>query len=158
MQWRNAPEAGFNNSGHRPWLPVNPNTMQGVNVFDQEHDPNSLLNFYKRILDVRKQTPALKRGSYTPVDTDSPQCLAFLRQDLEISFQPPQVDLHPLRLVLVVIGDPDLGGGAAGAACPARHPYQGHAGPRQQGVVSVAASRHGLYWRVLGDARWPACC
>jgi glycosidase len=83
MQWRNAPEAGFNNSGHRPWLPVNPNIMQGVNVFDQEHDPNSLLNFYKRILEVRRQAPALKRGSYTPVDTDSPQCLAFLRQDLE---------------------------------------------------------------------------
>ncbi len=83
MQWENAPEAGFNHTGVRPWLPVNPDYAQGVNVSDQERDPDSLLNFYKKILKVRQDNPALNLGDYTPVETDCPQCLAFLRKDQE---------------------------------------------------------------------------
>ncbi len=39
MQWENVPEAGFNNTGVSPWLPINPNYTEGVNVADQERDP-----------------------------------------------------------------------------------------------------------------------
>lgn len=79
MQWANAPNAGFSPPGVQTWLPVNPNYAQGVNVADQIDDPNSLLNFYKRILRLRKQTPALIAGDYTPIHERARNYLAFLR-------------------------------------------------------------------------------
>ncbi len=83
MQWANLPEAGFNPNGAKPWLPVNPNYAQGINVADQERDAGSLLNFYKKILRVRRENPALNQGSFTPLQTNDPQYLTFIRNDLE---------------------------------------------------------------------------
>ena len=79
MQWANAPNAGFSPAGVQTWLPVNPNYAQGVNVTDQMDDPDSLLSFYRRLLRVRKQTPALIAGDYTPLHEDTEGYLAFLR-------------------------------------------------------------------------------
>ena len=61
MQWSNAANAGFSPEGVSTWLPFNPNYAQGINVADQQNDPESMLNFYKRMLRLRKQTPALIR-------------------------------------------------------------------------------------------------
>jgi len=79
LQWANAPNGGFSPAGVATWLPVNPNYAQGVNVADQDDDPHSLLNFYRRLLRLRRQTPALIAGDYTPLHTDAPDFLAFLR-------------------------------------------------------------------------------
>jgi alpha-glucosidase len=79
MQWANAPNAGFSPAGVQTWLPVNPNYAQGVNVADQANDPGSLLNFYKRLLRLRKQTPALIAGDYTPLHEAAEDYFAFLR-------------------------------------------------------------------------------
>ena len=79
MQWSDAPNAGFSPAGVETWLPVNPNYAQGVNVASQLADPDSLLNFYRRLLRMRKQTPALIAGDYTPLHEDAPDYLAFLR-------------------------------------------------------------------------------
>lgn len=79
MQWSSAPNGGFSPDGVSTWLPVNPNYAYGVNVADQQDDPDSLLNFYKRMLRVRKQTPALITGEYTPLLEDQVDCFAFLR-------------------------------------------------------------------------------
>ena len=62
-----------------PWLPVNPNYAEGVNVADQEKDAGSLLNFYKRMLRARRSAPALITGDYTPLHEKSENYLAFLR-------------------------------------------------------------------------------
>ncbi|MGZ9226736.1 MAG: alpha-glucosidase, partial [Anaerolineales bacterium] len=59
MQWSNAANAGFSPAGVQTWLPINPNYAQGISVVEQQDDPNSLLGFYKRLLRLRKQTPAL---------------------------------------------------------------------------------------------------
>jgi alpha-glucosidase len=80
MQWSNAPNAGFCSAGVQPWLPVNPNYAQGINVADQEADPHSMLNFYRRLLALRKRTPALIAGSYEPVNEEAQDYLAFLRR------------------------------------------------------------------------------
>lgn len=80
MQWANAPNAGFSPAGVTTWLPVNPNYAQGVNVADQQDDPNSLLNYYRRLLRVRRQTPALIAGQYTPLHEEAADYLAFLRR------------------------------------------------------------------------------
>ncbi|MCS7057095.1 MAG: alpha-amylase family glycosyl hydrolase [Thermoflexales bacterium] len=81
MQWANAPNAGFSPPGVQTWLPVNPNYAQGVNVADQDGDPNSMLNFYRRLLALRKRTPALMAGDYVPVNEEAQDYLAFLRRD-----------------------------------------------------------------------------
>jgi alpha-glucosidase len=83
MQWSNAPNAGFTPAGINTWLPTNPNYSDGVNVSDQQNDPTSLLNFYKRMLHVRKQSPALKTGDYLPINAHAENYLAFARTNEE---------------------------------------------------------------------------
>ena len=80
MQWSNTVNAGFSPEGVRTWLPVNPNYAQGVNVDDQQYNPESLLSFYKHLLRVRKQTPALIDGDYTPLHETAENYFAFLRR------------------------------------------------------------------------------
>ena len=82
MQWSDAPNAGFSPTGVQTWLPVNPNYAQGVNVANQLAEPGSLLNFYRRLLRMRKQTPALIAGDYTPLHEDAQDYLAFLRSSV----------------------------------------------------------------------------
>jgi alpha-glucosidase len=80
MQWSALPNAGFNPPGVNPWLPVNPNYASGVNVADQQSDPDSLLNFYRKMIAFRKRTPALIAGDYVPLHEDAEDYLAFLRR------------------------------------------------------------------------------
>ncbi len=80
MQWTNSANSGFSPSTVETWLPVNPNFAEGINVKDQQDDPLSLLNFYKRILRMRKSTPALMEGEYQPIHEKSDKYLAFLRK------------------------------------------------------------------------------
>jgi alpha-glucosidase len=79
MQWSDRPNAGFSLPGVQTWLPVNPNYVQGVNVASQLANPDSLMNFYRRMLHMRKKTPALIAGDYTPLHEDAEDYLAFLR-------------------------------------------------------------------------------
>jgi alpha-glucosidase len=79
MQWSSGPNGGFSPEGVKTWLPVNPNYAQGINVADQQEDPESLLNFYKTMLRLRKGTPALIAGAYIPLLEGSDECFAFLR-------------------------------------------------------------------------------
>ncbi len=83
LQWRNAPNGGFCPAQATPWLPVNPDYAGGVNVQEQEKDPASLLTFYRRLLRVRKTTPALVEGDYRPVHETDQEVLAFLRSTSE---------------------------------------------------------------------------
>jgi alpha-glucosidase len=80
MQWSNTVNAGFSPEGVSTWLPVNPNYAQGVNVAEQQSNRDSMLNFYKKLLRLRKQTPALIDGDYTPLHQTAEDYFAFLRQ------------------------------------------------------------------------------
>lgn len=79
MQWSNTSNAGFSPEGAQTWLPVHPNYAQGVNMTEQQNDPNSMLNFYKQMLHLRKQTPALIDGDYRPLDETSEDYFAISR-------------------------------------------------------------------------------
>jgi glycosidase len=79
MQWSNNPNAGFSPANVQTWLPVNPNYQDGINVRDQQHNPASLLNYYKHLLRVRKATPALVEGAYAPLHPTAKDYFAFLR-------------------------------------------------------------------------------
>ena len=61
MQWNNKINAGF--SGANPWLRVNPN-YEKINVANQENDPNSILNFYRKMIAIRKINNVLVYGEY----------------------------------------------------------------------------------------------
>ena len=83
MQWRNAPNGGFCPDTVEPWLPVNPNYIDGINVADQDHDPDSILNYYRRLLQLRISTPALVEGGYIPLSGETDGYFAFLRTTVE---------------------------------------------------------------------------
>lgn len=79
MHWSNKPNAGFSPEGVTTWLPINPNYREGINVFEQEQNPSSILNYYKHLLKVRKASPALVEGEYVPLHENSQDYFAFLR-------------------------------------------------------------------------------
>jgi len=64
MQWDASLNAGF--SKGKPWLPLHPDYRER-NVQAQLRDKDSLLNFYKRLLALRRQHPVLTRGSFNPI-------------------------------------------------------------------------------------------
>ncbi|EPO1790284.1 alpha-amylase family glycosyl hydrolase [Cronobacter turicensis] len=76
MQWDASPYAGF--STHEPWLKVNPN-YEMINVESQQHDPHSVLNFYRQMIHLRKREPALIYGRYEIVLDDHEQIYAYRR-------------------------------------------------------------------------------
>jgi alpha-glucosidase len=78
MQWDVSKDAGFS-TAERPWLPVPPSSAE-YNVNAESRDPNSILSFYKRLLSLRRSEPALRDGSYLPLDRDDPFVLAYLRK------------------------------------------------------------------------------
>jgi alpha-glucosidase len=81
MQWSGAPNGGFSPPTQPPWLPVHPNHADGVDVATQAADPESLLNYYRRLLALRRATPALLAGDYHALHAHSEAYLAFLRHD-----------------------------------------------------------------------------
>lgn len=105
MQWSDAPNAGFCADGITPWLPLHPGYREGVNVAAQADDPASLLSFYRRLLALRRTTPALVAGDFAVLHPDSEACLTFLRHDagsgqrclVALNFSPEaqQVSLDP---------------------------------------------------------------
>ncbi len=65
MQWNSSANAGF--SEIAPWLKLNGNYTE-VNVELSEADPFSILNYYRKMIQLRKSNPALVYGSYHPLD------------------------------------------------------------------------------------------
>ena len=61
MQWDASPNAGFTTG--EPWLPIAADAV-AVNVERQRNDPGSLFSFYRQLLQVRRDSSALRRGSY----------------------------------------------------------------------------------------------
>ncbi len=78
MQWDGSPEAGFTTSD-KPWLPV-PDTYKTVNVAEEVRDDDSLLNWYKQLIRLRRDNPALHSGTLTMLNTTDTKVLAWMRQ------------------------------------------------------------------------------
>jgi glycosidase len=62
MQWNASPNAGFCGENITPWLPVN-GDRHVANVQDQLGDDESLLNLYRALLRLRRDTPTLQSGA-----------------------------------------------------------------------------------------------
>ena len=63
LQWDRTENAGFCRAGVKPWFCVNPNYME-VNAAEEDSDPESILNFYRRCLKVRRASKTLIYGRY----------------------------------------------------------------------------------------------
>lgn len=59
MQWDNTEHAGF--SAAEPWISL-PEVREGVNVSDQETDGDSVLNFYRKLVNLRKEYEVIRDG------------------------------------------------------------------------------------------------
>ena len=98
MQWDSSPNAGF--TAGLPWLPIAVD-YQAVNVAVQRDDPLSMLTLYRRLIALRRETPALASGSYRPIEA-SGDVLAYIRSHadqqwlvvLNLGPQPQRFDAH----------------------------------------------------------------
>ncbi len=101
MQWDPGPYAGFSTAG--PWLPIAGNYKE-VNVEVERDDPNSMLCFFRSLVELRRATPALSIGAYEAVDAGHADVLAYLRGyggdrilvALNFSGQPRTLDLSQI--------------------------------------------------------------
>jgi len=76
MCWDDSEGAGF--SSREPWLPVNADAGQ-INVAQQEADPGSLLNWYRRLISLRRAEAALHAGTYSDWDGGSDDLFCYRR-------------------------------------------------------------------------------
>lgn len=77
MQWDSSPHAGF--SAAAPWLPINPDYRE-INVERSLRDPGSLLNFYKELIKLRREKPALNRGGWRAAAGMTGDVLGYFRE------------------------------------------------------------------------------
>jgi maltose alpha-D-glucosyltransferase/alpha-amylase len=83
MQWNSGINAGFSTADpERLWLPLVSNALYGyqaVNVESQQRNATSLLNWMRRLIEVRRQTRVFGRGSIEFLKPDNHRVLAFTR-------------------------------------------------------------------------------
>ncbi len=79
MQWSGGKNAGFTLG--TPWLKVNSNYPE-INVENQEKDSNSVLNYYRKLVALRK-SPAYREvftyGRFVPAYEDTESVMAYYR-------------------------------------------------------------------------------
>ncbi len=76
MQWDGSANAGFSKA--TAWNPVGPRFAQ-YNVALERQNPNSILNFYRQLIALRRTNAAVREGRYIPLNEDDPNVLAYLR-------------------------------------------------------------------------------
>lgn len=76
MQWDASKNAGFSNE--TPWLPVHKNHTT-VNVLNQENDQNSVLNHFRKMVELRKDNLLLVYGNYEIIQEEHPTIYAYSR-------------------------------------------------------------------------------
>jgi oligo-1,6-glucosidase len=77
FQWNNSENAGF--TAGTPWIAVNPN-YKTINAEEEEKDPNSCLNYFRELVKLRKNNPALVYGRYRLLDKNNPKIYAYTRE------------------------------------------------------------------------------
>ena len=81
VQWSSEKNAGFTTG--TPWLKVNSNYKE-INVAAQEKDPNSVLNYYRKLVALRKSfeyKEVFTYGTFVPAYQDMDDIMAYYRVD-----------------------------------------------------------------------------
>lgn len=80
MQWDTTEQAGFTTG--KPWMKVNPNYTE-INAAEQVDCEDSIFNYYRKLIQLRKELPVLTDGKFTMLDMDHDQIFAYLRDNGE---------------------------------------------------------------------------
>tara|TARA_B000000557_G_scaffold44006_2_gene32733 strand:- start:56 stop:1708 length:1653 start_codon:yes stop_codon:yes gene_type:complete len=78
MQWDNKKNAGFSKA--KPWIKVNDNYKK-INVKNQEKDLDSILNYYKLLIKLRKENSTLVYGKYEDLGPMHTKIFSYKRWD-----------------------------------------------------------------------------
>jgi alpha-glucosidase len=123
MQWTPGPQAGFSTNPDT-WLPI-PANHATINVETESADPQSLLNWYKRLIALRAEQPTLRDGTMTMIDTDNADVLAWQRTApggqrvivaINMAGHPAAVRVAGGSFTTLASSDPALGGVQRGPA------------------------------------------
>lgn len=76
FQWNDGKNAGFTTG--KPWIKVNTN-FKVVNEASEDIDPNSVLNYFRSLIQFRKKHPSLVYGDYELLDEANEQIYAYTR-------------------------------------------------------------------------------
>ena len=77
VQWDDGEHAGFTTG--EPWFYVNQNYKE-INVAQQEKDPDSILNFYKKAIALRKELKVVRHGNYRELYRYSSKLYVYARE------------------------------------------------------------------------------
>ena len=100
MQWDSSENAGFTTG--TPWFYINPNYNK-INVADEEKDPQSILNFYRKCLKYRKKSEVALWGDYAEYYKASEHLFVYRRSYknkyllIVCSFSPHKLKWHNIR-------------------------------------------------------------
>ena len=78
VQWSSEENAGFTTG--KPWFYVNENYKE-INVAEQENDPDSVLNFYREAIKLRKSLSVVRHGNYVEHFKGSSKVYTYTRED-----------------------------------------------------------------------------
>lgn len=94
MQWNSGPNAGFTTG--KPWLSINENFVT-LNVANEEQDKNSVLNFYRTLIELRQNSTALNGGELEIILEEHPQVIGYKRGEytILINMDEAEVSLEP---------------------------------------------------------------
>ena len=76
MQWDETDEAGF--TAGVPWMPLNPNYKR-INAAAQIGDEDSVYNYYRKLISLRKEYPIIVNGDFELVGENNADVFAYLR-------------------------------------------------------------------------------
>ena len=83
LQWDNSRNAGFSSS--KPWLDVNENYNK-INVELQQGNPDSILNYYREIIRIRKNNSTLIYGDFLDLEPSNEKLFIYKRWDKQKTF------------------------------------------------------------------------
>jgi alpha-glucosidase len=136
MQWTPGAQAGFSTNPHT-WLPIPPSHRE-VNVETERADPDSLFNWTRRLIALRRSNAALASGAMRMLGADDAQLLIYART-AAASHQTVIVALNMSdqpRLVHLEVGQSDVAAARPIAAVRARTLLT--TDPSLQGEVALA--------------------
>jgi len=110
LQWNDSQFAGF--SINRPWIDVNEN-YEKINVESEEDNPDSILNYYREIIRIRKNNLTLIYGDFLDLEPDNEKLYIYKRWDKQktfvviLNFSDEKIlcDLNDLSSMILVIGN-----------------------------------------------------
>ena len=76
MQWTDERYCGFSDT--KPWIPVSDN-FEKINVKKQKQDRDSILEFYKKLIMLRKEKEVIARGNSEFMEVENAGVLAYTR-------------------------------------------------------------------------------